>query len=45
MHFKGHVDDWCHQHCDPYKFPELEKVWMYMIIYDCHIELFHYVMF
>ena len=28
LHFKGHVDAWCHQHCDPYKFPELEKVWI-----------------
>lgn len=26
MHFKGHVDAWCHQHYDPYKFPELDEV-------------------
>ena len=33
LHFKGHVDAWCHQHCDPYKFPELEKVWKGMKLY------------
>lgn len=26
MHFKGHVDPWCHAHCDPNKLKELEKV-------------------
>ena len=28
MHFRGHKDDWCHQHCDPNSFNELEKVRM-----------------
>lgn len=26
MHFKGHTDVWCHQHCDPNKLKELEEV-------------------
>ena len=26
MHFKGHTDPWCHEHCDPNKLKELEKV-------------------
>ena len=26
MHFKGHVDPWCHENCDPNKFKELDKV-------------------
>lgn len=27
LHFRGHVGDWCSQHCNPHKFPELEKVY------------------
>jgi len=26
MHFKGHIDSWCREHCDPNKLKELEKV-------------------
>ena len=26
LHFKGHVDKWCHEHCNPYKFEELNQV-------------------
>jgi hypothetical protein len=26
MHFKGHVDTWCRQHCDPNKHRHLDKV-------------------
>ena len=26
MHFKGHVDRWCQQHCNPRDFEELEEV-------------------
>ena len=30
MHFKGHVDAWCRQHCDPYKHSHLDKVFALM---------------
>ena len=30
MHFKGHIDPWCHEHCDPNKLKELEKVRSYI---------------
>jgi len=26
MHMAGHTDVWCHQHCDPKSFKELENV-------------------
>ena len=26
MHFKGHIDPWCKEHCNPYNFKELEGV-------------------
>ena len=26
MHFKGHIDPWCRETCDPNKFKELDKV-------------------
>ena len=26
MHFKGHIDPWCCENCDPNKFKELDKV-------------------
>ena len=26
MHFKGHTDSWCHDHCNPYNLRELDKV-------------------
>ncbi len=26
MQFKGHIDPWCKQHCNPYNFEELEGV-------------------
>ena len=26
MHFKGHTDPWCHEHCDPNKVKDLHKV-------------------
>lgn len=26
MHFKGHIDQWCRQHCNPRDFDELEEV-------------------
>ena len=26
FHFKGHVDPWCHENCNPYKFESLESV-------------------
>ena len=26
LHFKGHVDSWCHQNCNSYAFEELNKV-------------------
>ena len=40
MHFKGHVDSWCHENCDPNKFKELDKVGYhssYAIKYECPI--------
>ena len=33
MHFKGHIDPWCHQHCDPNKFKELESVCFYCFMH------------
>ena len=26
LHFKGHTDAWCKQHCDPNKFKDLNDV-------------------
>ena len=26
MHFKGHTDPWCHEHCDPDKLETLKEV-------------------
>ena len=26
MHMKNHVDQWCKEHCDPRKKPDLDKV-------------------
>ena len=26
MHMKGHIDDWCKEHCDPKKISDLDKV-------------------
>ena len=26
MHFKGHVDEWCKQNCNPYSYADLNKV-------------------
>ncbi len=26
LHFKGHKDPWCAQHCDPYSFEDLDEV-------------------
>ena len=26
MHFKGHTDRWCQEHCDPTKIKDLDKV-------------------
>ena len=28
MHFKGHVDPWGKQNCDPNKLPAMEKVYV-----------------
>ena len=30
LHFRGHVDTWCREHCNPYKFSELDKVYVCM---------------
>ena len=32
MHFKGHVDQWCQNNCDPDKLPAMEMVHTYMYI-------------
>jgi hypothetical protein len=29
LHFRGHVDAWCHQNCDPYKIEKLKQVRTY----------------
>ena len=26
MHFKGHVDNWCHKNCNPYSLSQLDNV-------------------
>jgi hypothetical protein len=26
MHFRGHVDGWCQENCNPYKLKQLENV-------------------
>ena len=26
MHFKGHIDAWCHKFCNPYELPQLKDV-------------------
>ena len=26
MHFRGHTDTWCQEHCNPYKFDDLNNV-------------------
>lgn len=33
LHFKGHTDAWCKEHCDPYKFKDLNEVHLYMALY------------
>lgn len=33
MHFKGHVDSWCTENCDPYKFEALKEVNVQSILY------------
>ena len=31
FHFKGHIDPWCHQHCNPYLFPDLKEVYTHAL--------------
>ena len=26
MHFRGHTDAWCQEHCNPYKYDDLDNV-------------------
>ena len=26
LYFKGHVDKWCHENCNPYNFHELDNI-------------------
>ena len=35
MHMAGHTDVWCHQHCDPKSFKELENVSVQVADYCC----------
>ena len=36
MHMAGHTDKWCHQHCNPRAFNELENVHNIITIkYNC----------
>ena len=30
MHFKGHIDPWCRNNCDPDKLPVMERVHPYI---------------
>ena len=30
LHFKGHIDAWCKEHCDPHKFEDLIDVSTFM---------------
>ena len=30
LHFKGHIDAWCKEHCDPHKFEDLNDVSTFM---------------
>lgn len=32
MHFKGHVDKWCQENCNPYNMKELENVSFFIIL-------------
>ncbi len=34
FHFVGHVDPWCQEHCNPYKFKSLEKVSVSHVAYS-----------
>ena len=34
LHMAGHTDTWCHQHCDPKSFKELENVrYIYSVLW------------
>ena len=33
MHFKGHIDPWCKEHCDPNRVIEMDKV----VVYLCYL--------
>lgn len=33
MHFKGHIDEWCKQNCNPDSFSDLDNVRMCVITY------------
>lgn len=37
MHFKGHIDPWCREHCDPHKLQTLQKVHIYTYIYTYYL--------
>ena len=34
MHFAGHVDKWCQEHCNPYEVDELRKVCLHSVIFS-----------
>lgn len=36
LHFRGHVDKWCHEHCNPNDFEDLNKVclWVHVLDFD-----------
>ena len=36
MHFKGHIDQWCRENCDPDKLEGMEKVWV-SDTYSCSV--------
>jgi hypothetical protein len=42
MHFKGHVDEWCHTHCNPYQPDHLNGVSLVEFIYKHELDI-HYV--
>ena len=39
FHFVGHVDPWCRENCNPYKFDSLKSVSSYMWIRGTQIDI------
>ena len=37
LHFRGHVDKWCHENCNPHDFDALRTVRIYMHVHQLHM--------